>query len=89
MTYPTPSKDVDAAMRAKSHLNIFAAIAAILECGTIYGDNSAKSKIIKICHAEQQRQLKLMDKAVDAVNKRAAQLDGSQEEGKDCEANLP
>jgi len=82
MTYPIPCKDVDAAMRARSHLNIFAAIVAILEGGTISGDIAAKTKIIKICKIEQQRQLKLMDKAVAAANKRTAQLDGGQGDGK-------
>lgn len=77
MTYPIPAKDVDAAMTAKSNLNIFAALVAILEGGTLSGgDNAAKRRITAICHKEQQRQLKIMDKAVAAVNKRAAQLDG-------------
>ena len=81
MTYPIPAKDVDTAMTAKSNLNIFGAVVALLEGGTVSGgDNAAKRKIIEICHKEQQRQLKIMDKAVAAVNKRAAQLDGGQGE---------
>jgi len=80
MTYPIPSKDVDAAMRAKSHLIIFGAIVAVLEGGTISGDNAAKNKIIKICHAEQQRQLKRMNRAVAAIKKRATQLNGGKGE---------
>ncbi|MBD8540906.1 hypothetical protein IFU00_01265 [Oxalobacteraceae sp. CFBP 8761] len=64
-------------MTAKSNLNIFGAVVALLEGGTVSGgDNAAKRKIIEICHKEQQRQLKIMDKAVAAVNKRATQLDG-------------
>lgn len=73
MAYPVPSKDVDAAMRAKSELNTFASIVAILEGGTISGDNAAATKIIKMCKAEQQRQLRIMDRAVAAINRPAAQ----------------
>ena len=39
------------------------------------------AKHISTSWKEQQRQLKLMDKAVAEVNKRAAQLDGGQGEG--------
>lgn len=69
MSYPVPKKSVDAAMRAKSDLNIFAAIVAILEGGTVSGGNVAASRIIKMCEAEQQRQLRIMDKAVADTNK--------------------
>lgn len=62
--YPVPSKAVDAAMCAKSDLNIFAAIDVMLEGGTVCGHNATASKIIKLCRAECQRQLRLMDKAV-------------------------
>lgn len=73
MSYPIPNEHVGAAMRAQSELNIFAAIVAILEGGTISGSNTASARIIKICQAEQQRQLKLMDKAVAAANTLNAQ----------------
>jgi hypothetical protein len=55
-------------MNAHCNLNIFAAIAAILEAGVIYGgENSAAKKILAICAKEQQRQLQLQDKAVAAI----------------------
>ena len=69
MSHPVPSKPVAAAMSARSDLNVFAAIAAILEGGTISGSNTAAAKIIKICHVEQQRQLRLMDDAIEKINK--------------------
>jgi hypothetical protein len=53
------------AMEAHTNLNVFASIQAILEGGCVYGgENKAAKQIIKICLAEQQRQLKLMDKAL-------------------------
>jgi len=78
--YPVPAKSLAEAMSAQTNLHVFGAVVAILEGGTLssYSGSSAR-RIIAICHKEQQRQLKLMDKAVAAVNKRAAQLDGGQE----------
>ncbi len=55
------------ASRAESQLNVFASIQAILEGGTISGSGTAeatKQKIIKLCLAEQQRQLAIFDKAL-------------------------
>ena len=55
------------AAKAESQLNVFASIQAILEGGTIDGSGTAsatKAKIITLCLAEQQRQLKLYDKAL-------------------------
>lgn len=69
--YPIPDKHTKAAMDAHANLNIFASIAAILEGGVIYGgENAAAKKIIGICNKEQQRQLRLQDKAVAAINAR-------------------
>lgn len=66
--YPIPDKHTKAAMNAHCNLNIFAAIAAILEAGVIYGGgNAAVKKILAICAKEQQRQLQLQDKAVAAI----------------------
>jgi hypothetical protein len=56
-------------MNAKSDLNIFAGVQALLEGGTVSGSNAAAAKIIAICRAEAQRQLRLMDKAVAKANK--------------------
>lgn len=69
MAYPIPSKNMMDAMEAHKHLNIFAAVEALLTGGTISGDNPAAKTIIAICRAEIQRQLKLTDKAVAAANK--------------------
>jgi hypothetical protein len=68
-SYPVPTKTVEAAMNAKSTLNIFAGIEALLEGGVISGENAAARKIIFICKTEAQRQLRLMDKAVGQINK--------------------
>jgi hypothetical protein len=72
MTYPVPSTAMKAAMDAHSDLNIFAAIEAILEGGTIHGSNATAAKIIGLCRTECQRQLRLMDKAVAATKKESA-----------------
>jgi hypothetical protein len=61
-----------AAMDAQSDLNIFAAVQAILEGGTVSGSNPAAAKIIGLCKTECQRQLRLMDKAVAATKKEPA-----------------
>ena len=53
--------------RAHTHLSIFHSIKNILECGVIYGDNTAARKIIAICDAEVVRQLRIMDKALDKL----------------------
>jgi len=69
--YPIPSKAVEAAMKASSNLNIFGGVKALLEGGTISGECAAQRKIIAICNAEMQRQLRLIDKAVAQANKDA------------------
>lgn len=64
-TYPIPSKQMAAAMHAHTNLTVFATVVAILEGGTLSGySGTAAARIIRICHQEQQRQLKIMDKAV-------------------------
>ena len=71
--YPIPSKSMAAAMDAHTNLTIYGAIVAILEGGTLSGNvGGAPARIIKICKAEQQRQLTLMDKAVAAAQKGAS-----------------
>jgi hypothetical protein len=62
------SKRVQAAVEAHGNLNTFGAVVSILEGGHVYGptDKSAgrtAAQIIALCRAEQQRQLKAMDKA--------------------------
>lgn len=79
--YPIPTKAMGEAMSAKANLYVFGTVVAILEGGTLSSySGSAAQRIIAICKKEQARQLKLMDKAVAAANKRAAQLDGGQGE---------
>lgn len=56
------------AARAHSNLNAFAIVMGIMEGGTIYGDNAAARKIIRICRDEQQRQLRAYDRAAAAVS---------------------
>lgn len=52
------------AIKAYSHLNTFAAIVGILECGTVSGSNHAALKIIRICKDEQERLLEMYDEAL-------------------------
>jgi hypothetical protein len=79
--YPIPTKEMAAAMSAHTNLHVFGAVVAILEGGTLSSySGSAVRRIINICNKEQQRQLTLMDKAVAALNMRAAQFEGGQGE---------
>lgn len=65
--YPIPSKNMKAAMSAHTNLHIFGAVIAIIEGGTLSSySGTAPARIIAICHKEQQRLLKAMDKAVAA-----------------------
>lgn len=61
------SKDIETAAQAHTNLNLFAAVAGILESGTVYpigiASNTAQ-KIVKPCQQEQQRQLQIYDSAV-------------------------
>jgi hypothetical protein len=58
----------DIVMQVANHhstLSLFAAVQALLECGAIY-DTAADAtahRIIKLCKAERQRQLRKMDAA--------------------------
>lgn len=52
------------AAQAHTHLCIFGSIIAILEGGAIRGHIKSAEKIIKICLQEQQRQLRIYDKAL-------------------------
>lgn len=65
------SKDDPVKIAAKAHtdLNVFASIVSILEGGSIYmpGSKEAARKIIRICHAEQQKRLRDYDNAVAAA----------------------
>lgn len=58
--------NVQAAMDAKTNLHVFGAVVSILEGGSLAGGSSDASakKIIAMCQAEQQRQLRAMDKAL-------------------------
>lgn len=66
-------KNINAATHAHTNLNTFHSIVVILEGGTLYGDesksgNKTANKIIELCKAEQQRQLKIYDEAIKAAN---------------------
>lgn len=59
---------IKAAMEAHTHMNVFECVVALLESGCIYGRDTASAnrtalQIIKMCKAEQQRQLRIMDRA--------------------------
>jgi hypothetical protein len=72
MSYPIPSPAMKSAMNAHSNLNIFCAVEALLEGGTVSGSNATAAKIISLCKKECQRQLRLIDKAVAATKKESA-----------------
>lgn len=74
MTYPIPGKSMKAAMDAHTNLTIYEGIVAILEGGTLSGNvGGMPEKIIRLCRAEQRRQLQLMDKAVAATTQEKKQ----------------
>lgn len=52
---------------AHTNLNIFYAIIAICEGGCFYNEPPAVQRIIAICKAESDRQLKKMDRAGDRL----------------------
>ena len=58
--------DAEKAAKAHTNLNMFACVAAMLESGCIYpvshSANATAQKIIKLCQAEQQRQLRIYDR---------------------------
>lgn len=60
---------VQVAVEAHTNLNIFGAIIAILEGGSIYGGTAqaAADAIIQRCQREQQRQLAEYDRALAAL----------------------
>lgn len=63
-------KHVEEAMNAQTNLAVFGAVQSILESGAIHGPTpAAAARIIKICLAEQQRQLRIMDRALEKAEK--------------------
>lgn len=58
------NKNVQEAMDAHTAINVFGVIVSALESGTPASRTTAARKIIAICHAEQKRQLRIMDKAL-------------------------
>lgn len=61
--------EAEKAANALANLTVFAAVAAMLEGGTITADCSAASgRIIRACRTEQDRQLRAYDKHMEAVN---------------------
>ncbi len=54
---------------AHTNLTMFGAIQSLCESGCFYGGrvHPALDKIIKICKAEQRKELKIMDKAAEKL----------------------
>ena len=54
------------AAAAHTNLTMFGAVISLLESGCLYGNTPFKTaeKIIKLCKAEQQRQLRLYEEAL-------------------------
>jgi hypothetical protein len=62
---------INEACHAQAHLYVFAAVVGALENGTIHGGGTAEKtaeKIIQLCKAEMQRQVKTLDKAIEAAH---------------------
>lgn len=62
------------AARAHTSLNTFGTVVAILEGGLVYGGHGSTAdataaKIIKLCHAEMSKQLRIYDRHVAAIAK--------------------
>lgn len=61
------------AAEAHSNLNLFASIVSLLEGGHLYSNCSASAtaaeRIILICHIEEQRQLRMYDRAVAMIGR--------------------
>lgn len=62
------------AAEAHTNLNLWGVIVAVLEGGTLYGGrgNATAQRIIKLCHAEQQRELAIYDAAAGPPPRRKA-----------------
>lgn len=61
-----------AAAEAHTNLNIFAAVMSLMEGGHVYGPDAGSAattarKIIRLCLAEQQKQLMIYDKNITAL----------------------
>jgi len=65
MTMPKAVREIT---EHHANLNLWAAVVTLLESGGLYGgdetQNRLRNKVIDLCKAEQQRQLRLMDRAV-------------------------
>lgn len=62
---------INEACKARAHLHVFDSVVGALESGSISGCGSAEKtaqKIIKLCKVEMQKQLVLMDKAIEAAH---------------------
>lgn len=65
MTYTAKGKAMIAAAAAHSDLNLFAAVAALMESSLVTSDcHGAEAKIAKICKKEQQKCLRRYDAAI-------------------------
>jgi hypothetical protein len=64
---PPVEDRIVAAAEAHTDLNTFVAIVSILEGGTVYtaSGKCTAAKIISLCQAESQKQIKVYDRALD------------------------
>ncbi len=62
---------IEAACAARANLHVFDAVASALENGAIAGSGTAQAtaiKIGKLCRAEMQKQLRVIDAAIEAAH---------------------
>lgn len=65
MTYTEKGKHMVEAAKAHSDLNLFAAVAALMESSLVSSDcYGAESRIVRICQAEQAKCLARYDRAI-------------------------
>lgn len=62
------SRTTRKSVEAHTNLSMFGAVIALMESGCIYGPTPHKTveKIVNLCKAEQLRQLRLYDEAINA-----------------------
>ena len=65
MAYTPKGRGIVTAAEAYSDLNVFAAVAALMESSLVSSNcHAAEARIVRICQAEQQKCLARYDRAV-------------------------
>lgn len=65
MAYTEKGKAIKEAAVARSDLNLFAAVAALMESSLVSSDcYAAEARIVRICQAEQAKCLRRYDRAI-------------------------